>query len=184
MRLACIIACSLLIALTSADFSWAADAPSPTADEADSVDRAAAEAKFAETMRSSVMIGKFTVVDGDKEEIIQQDKYTIDSATKGENGFWIFNARVQYGGKDVKFGMPVKVEWAADTPMITLTNLPIPNLGMYTARVLIYGDLYAGTWSGKDHGGHMYGQIVKQDALAESEPDDEEGDSSDDDAGN
>ena len=31
----------------------------------------------------------------------------------------------------------------------------------YTARVLIYGKQYAGTWSGKDHGGHLFGRIER-----------------------
>ena len=40
--------------------------------------------------------------------------------------------------------------------------LTIPNLGTYTARVLFYGDQYAGTWSaGADHGGHLWGRIEK-----------------------
>jgi hypothetical protein len=46
--------------------------------------------------------------------------------------------------------------------------LSIPGLGTYTARVLIYRGQYAGTWSGGDHGGELWGRIEKS---AGSEPD-------------
>jgi hypothetical protein len=36
--------------------------------------------------------------------------------------------------------------------------------------VLIFGDQYAGTWSGGDHGGHLFGRIEK------TPPEDEDGD--------
>jgi hypothetical protein len=39
--------------------------------------------------------------------------------------------------------------------------LTIPALGTYTARVLLYEDQYAGTWSSKDHGGQVFGKIVR-----------------------
>ena len=42
-------------------------------------------------------------------------------------------------------------------PLITLTDLAIPGMGTYTARVILYRDQYAGTWSGKDHGGQIFG---------------------------
>jgi hypothetical protein len=43
--------------------------------------------------------------------------------------------------------------------VITVDETPIPGLGSYTARVMIYRDHYAGFWSGKDHGGHLFGVI-------------------------
>ena len=45
--------------------------------------------------------------------------------------------------------------------MITLTDLSIPGVGSYTARVVIYGDQYAGTWSGKNVGGQLFGKVVR-----------------------
>ena len=51
--------------------------------------------------------------------------------------------------------------WAGDTPVVELTDLTIPGLGTYTARVLFYRDEYAGTWKGKNAGGQMFGRIVK-----------------------
>jgi hypothetical protein len=57
--------------------------------------------------------------------------------------------------------MPLKVFWAGDTPVISLTDLSIPGLGTYTARVMVYRDQYAGTWKAKDHGGHLFGRITR-----------------------
>ena len=74
---------------------------------------------------------------------------------------WLFVARVEFGGKDVAVPIPLDVKWAGDTPVITLTDLTIPGLGTYTARVLIFRDHYAGTWSGGGHGGHLWGRIER-----------------------
>ena len=57
--------------------------------------------------------------------------------------------------------MKLPVKWAGDTPVISLTNKAIPGFGTFTARVMFYGDEYAGTWSGGSHGGLMWGKIVK-----------------------
>jgi hypothetical protein len=42
-----------------------------------------------------------------------------------------------------------------------MTNLSIPRMGSYTARVVLYRGQYAGTWSAKDHGGQIFGKIVR-----------------------
>jgi hypothetical protein len=52
--------------------------------------------------------------------------------------------------------------WAGDRPVITLTDLSIPGVGTYTARVLLYSDQYAGTWSGGTHGGQVFGKIIHE----------------------
>ena len=54
---------------------------------------------------------------------------------------------------------PLEVKWAGDTPVITLTDLAIPGLGTFTARVLFYRGEYCGTWSAVDHGGTLFGKI-------------------------
>jgi hypothetical protein len=59
---------------------------------------------------------------------------------------------------------------AVSLPVISVTNVAFPGLGTYSARVVIYGDGYAGTWNGRDHGGQMFGRIVQKDA--EAKPDD------------
>jgi hypothetical protein len=55
--------------------------------------------------------------------------------------------------------VPVTIEWAGDTPMITLTEQTVEGLGTFSARVLLYDGLYAGTWKHGQFGGHMWGRI-------------------------
>ena len=49
-----------------------------------------------------------------------------------------------------------------DTPVITLTDISILGFGTYTARVILYRGQYAGTWSGKNYGGQLFGKIVHE----------------------
>ena len=117
-----------------------------------------AERKFQETMTNVTMVGYFT--SGDKAEL-KEDKYTIDRVTKVKEDLWKFEARIQYNKKDVPIAMSLPVKFAGDTPVISLTNFAVPGFGSFTARVLIYGDAYAGTWGDATHGGKLFGKIVK-----------------------
>ena len=75
---------------------------------------------------------------------------------------WLLRTRFECCGKrEVPVPLPVTIKWAGDTPVITLTDLAIPGMGSYTARVVLYRDQYAGTWSGKKGGGQVFGKIVR-----------------------
>ena len=119
---------------------------------------AALEEHFQQSLSGATLVGHFTV--GDQKDL-REEKYTITKVSKIPGGLWLFQVRIQYGKRDVTLPLPLKVRWAGDTPVITLTDLSIPNLGTYTARVLIYRDQYAGTWSGGDVGGQMFGRLVR-----------------------
>jgi hypothetical protein len=116
------------------------------------------EAEFRETMSGAVLVGKFSA--GNREDL-SEERYTISSVKKVAGDLWLINSRIQYGSRDVTVPVPVKVLWAGDTPVITLTDVAIPKVGTFTARVLIYRGAYAGTWSGGDHGGQMFGRIER-----------------------
>jgi hypothetical protein len=104
-------------------------------------------------------VGKFTSKNRDT---LSEDRYTISSAKKLAGDLWSIQTRIQYGERDVTVPVPVKVLWAGDTPVITLTDLTIPGVGTFTSRVLIYRNEYAGTWSSsKGHGGQMFGRIER-----------------------
>jgi hypothetical protein len=135
----------------------AADAPAaatqPVADE-----QAALEEQFAKTMTNAVLVGRFTIEGNDKPPA--EEHYTITSATKVHGDLWLLSARIQFGNKDVTVPLILPVKWAGDTPIITVTKMGIPGIGTYTARVLIYDDHYAGTWSGSPtHRGSLFGKI-------------------------
>ncbi len=125
---------------------------------ADSGNAAALEEQFRQSLSGATLVGHFTV--GDRKDL-REEKYTIAKVSKIPGGLWLFQVRIQYGKRDVTLPLPLKVRWAGDTPVITLTDLSIPNLGTYTARVLIYRDQYAGTWSGGEVGGQMFGRVVR-----------------------
>ena len=69
--------------------------------------------------------------------------------------------RIQYGELDVTLPLDLQVFWAADTPVITLTNFTIPALGTFSARVLVHGSGYAGTWQHGEQGGHLFGRVLR-----------------------
>ena len=90
-----------------------------------------------------------------------KDEYRLHKVAKLSDDRWLFEAEFKLGDVNLKVPIPLEVRWAGDTPVVQLTDLPIGGSGPFTARVLFYGDQYAGTWSGKDHGGHLFGKIVR-----------------------
>ena len=119
------------------------------------------EQQFQETLSGVTLVGHFTITGGEDSDTLREEKYTITKVTKLSDNYWLFFARIQYGGRDVTVPLKLEVKWADDTPIITLTDLELPGLGTYTARVIIYREQYAGTWSGGKYGGHLFGTITK-----------------------
>jgi len=119
------------------------------------------EKKFQEMMAGSTLVGHSTR-NGKERLAPGEERYTIDKVSKLAGDTWLFQARIQYGSHDVPLPVPVTIKWAGDTPVITLTDLKLPGLGTFTARVLLYRDRYAGTWSATDHGGEMFGKIERR----------------------
>ena len=144
----------------------AAEASQP----AENLDRAALEKEFEKTMSGCVLVGRFTVV-GKEDQAPKEERYTITKVKKQDDGEWIFLTRIQYGKNDNQVPLKLKVEWAGDTPVITLTDLTIPGMGTFSSRVLIYRGWYAGTWQHGEVGGHLFGRIEKiQEKKAEKKP--------------
>jgi hypothetical protein len=165
---------ALLCTVALAHFALAEDKPAaPKTDAPAPPDKAEAsktpgpsqeelEAKFKTTMTNAVMNGRWCMVKEGQLQAEQEDKYTIVGVNKLFGDNWIVRARIQYAKHDITAPIPVKVKWAGDTPVITVDGFGLPGGGAaYSARVLIYGDAYAGTWSAGDHGGLMSGLIVR-----------------------
>ena len=95
-----------------------------------------------------------------------KEEYTIRSITKLQGDYWLLNARIKYGGKDLTLPVPLKIQWAGDTPVITLTKAKIPGLGTFSCRVVIYNSKYAGTWAHGEVGGHLFGTLEKPKVAA------------------
>jgi hypothetical protein len=121
-------------------------------------DQAALEEAFAAKLTGSTLVGTFSV---DGREGAKPDRYRMVSAKKVKGDDWIFTATMKLGDREVDLPIPIKVYWADDTPVMSLTDLTIPGMGTFTSRVMFYGDRYAGTWQHGDHGGTFAGLIEK-----------------------
>jgi hypothetical protein len=118
------------------------------------------EKAFAEKMSNAALVGHFTDRTRENAKLPREEKYTLGKVAKLQGDYWLIQARIQYGEHDVSLPLSLRVVWAGDTPVITLDKMPIPGFGTFTCRVMIFGDQYAGTWDGGDHGGHLFGKIV------------------------
>ena len=124
------------------------------------------EQALARLLSGAVFEGQYTVEDA-RGRRTGQDRYTIEQAKKLRGNYWLLVVRIQYDGKDVKVPLTLPVLWAGQTPVITLDKLPVPGLGTFSARVVIHGDRYAGTWDAGDHGGHLWGRIRRAEKRPE-----------------
>ena len=121
------------------------------------------EEDFRKSISGVTLVGHFTLGENSN---LREEKYTIKKVSKISGSIWLFQVRIQYGSNDVTVPLPLNVKWAGDTPIITLTDLSIPGLGTYTARVIIYRDQYAGTWSAAEVKGQLFGRIVREQTLS------------------
>jgi hypothetical protein len=133
---------------------------SPAAPAASQVELTPLEKQFQEMLTNVTLSGYFTV--GDSGET-HQDRYTIKSVTKGKDDQWTFDAQIEYGGKSYAAKVTVPVKWAGDAPVLSMAQYVIAGQGVYSARILMYNGMYAGTWGSQQHGGKMFGKIVKND---------------------
>lgn len=124
------------------------------------VDRVALEKQFEQTLTNAVLVGHFTATGSDAPP--REDRYEIVKVTKQAGNNWLFQAAMRYAGKDLVIPLVIPVEWAGDTAVIQVTDMRIPGGGTYGARVMIFRDQYAGTWSSPKHGGHLFGRIERK----------------------
>ncbi len=125
------------------------------------------EKAFSERMTGTVLVGNYSVVGKDLKPA-NPERYELKKVSKLADDLWVFEARIKYGQTDVTLPLTLRMIWAEDTPMISLTNANLPGLGAaFGARVIFHGDLYAGTWQHGKVGGHLWGTIEKAEAAKE-----------------
>jgi len=92
-------------------------------------------------MRGTVLDGHFTLVrlDGDSSaegggEPARQrsERYEIEKVVKRSADIWTFHARIQFGDTDVTLPVPVKLLWAGDTPVVSVTDPGLRAVGYPT----------------------------------------------------
>jgi hypothetical protein len=141
-----------------AGISAAQDSPKPAATP--KVELNELEKKFQNSMKNAVFVGRWCLTKDGKMGESKKERYTINNAQKVTDKSWVISARMQWGEKDITVPIPISLLWAGDTPVITLDKLWIPGAGTYSARVMVYDDTYAGTWSGPSYGGLLNGVIT------------------------
>jgi hypothetical protein len=115
--------------------------------------------KFEQMMSGATLVGHSARFDQDGSS--GEERYAIDKVSRLTGDTWLFQTRLKYGLHEIPVPIPLQIQWAGDTPVITLTDLTIPGVGTYTARVLLYHDQYAGTWNGGSASGQVFGKIVR-----------------------
>lgn len=131
-------------------------------------DKAALEKQLAEKLTHSRLMGFYQTIG--QEGPPKEDEYTLGEVEKKDGNIWLFHASLQFGSKVINLPLEVPILWAGDTPVISVTDFKVPGMGTYTARVLFYGEHYAGTWSSAQHGGYLWGRIQKLPAQETKPP--------------
>src|SRR5262245_52357370 len=112
----------------------AQDAPAPALNQT--------EARFQEALSGVTVIGFSANESGETREV----RYVIERISKIGADLWKFEARIPSHGNEVKVALPLPVKWAGDTPVISVSKVPLPGLSGYSARVVIHDGSYAGMW--------------------------------------
>ena len=119
------------------------------------------EAEFQQMLTGAKLTGQFTM-DGKPLNDLQDELYEIHKVQKlkPDGDTWAIHSRIKYGEHDLVLPVPIKVKWAGNTPVLTLDNMFLPGLGTFSARVVLHGNRYAGTWQHDSVGGHLFGNII------------------------
>jgi hypothetical protein len=142
--------------------------PTATSIEKDAAELTARIAELEKSLTGAVLVGHFTVTGrpgGDTHE----ERYELGDVKHLQGDMWLISARIKYGDHDLTIPLTLPIRWAGDTPIICVDEMAFPGMGTYTARVMFYRDHYAGFWTGKDHGGHLFGTL-EHPAEKEAEP--------------
>jgi hypothetical protein len=128
--------------------------------EPESTNPADRDRAFEAMMANATLVGQSTSFG--REGISGKEEYVIEKVSKVSGDRWLFHTTMKLASRELTVPIPITILWAGDTPVITLTDLAIPGVGSYSARVLLFRDHYAGSWIGDEGGGHVFGDIVRR----------------------
>ena len=120
------------------------------------------EATFKAMLTKATLNGHWCSTKDGKLGPEKEDKYNIVGANKVGGDKWVISTRIKMNGRETVVPIPAEVKWAGDTAVLSVDNLQYPGAGTYSARVLFHEHTYAGTWSGGDQGGLLYGIITNE----------------------
>lgn len=155
------LAAPLLLAFV-APVTFAEDAKPSAAGVESSAPSAEQEAKLTTSLTNATLKGRWAPIKDGQLGPEKEDAYQIVSAKKIEGDKWVLNARLTYGGQAMDVPVPAVAKWVGDTVVLLFDNINFGGPRNYSARLMISGNTYAGSWSGGDHGGMLYGVIVHE----------------------
>jgi hypothetical protein len=141
--------------------SFAEEAPKATPTAGSTSASADQEAKLIATFANATMKGRWAPLKDGQLGEEKEETYQIVSAQKLDGERWQINARLQFHGQIMNLPVPATVKWAGDTAVLLFDDINVGTPRRYSARLMIHGDSYSGTWSGGDHGGMLYGVITR-----------------------
>jgi hypothetical protein len=98
----------------------------PAATEKPKLTPAELEGKFVATMSKATMTGRWCLIQDGALTPEKEEKYTILGARKLEGDSWMIGTKMNYGGREIIAPIPVKVQWAGDTPVIIVEKMTVP----------------------------------------------------------
>lgn len=156
------------LALADAPTEPAPDDSSSRTGAADASAQSELDATLIKMLSGATLEGSYTRTSADSDATnLSREKYTLGEVKKLNKNLWLFPTRIQYGDKDATLPITVPIEWAGDTPVVVVDNLPLPGFGTVSARVMFFADHYAGYWKHGDSDGHLFGTIRREGAVAE-----------------
>jgi len=117
------------------------------------------EAKFIALLHNATLQGRWAPLKDGQLGPEKEDTYQIVSVQKTDGEHWQINARLHYGDKSIDVPVPATVKFAGDTAILIVDDFSLGNYRAYSARLMFHDNAYAGTWSGGDHGGMLYGVV-------------------------
>ena len=88
------------------------------------------DAKLKNLLAHATLTGRWCMIRNGQLGTNQADKYTIQGIEKVSGESWMLHAHIQYGQRDVIAPIPVRIQWAGDTPVLVVDNLGIPGGGV------------------------------------------------------
>lgn len=119
------------------------------------------DAAFAEMVADSTWESSWHAKGEDGLDEGGQNRYRIIRAQKVNGDDWIILGEFELQGKQVRLPLPAKVFWADDTPVLSMTGLPLPGEPLFTVRILFKGDMFSGVFQSNQLSGALVGMKVK-----------------------
>lgn len=94
--------------------------------------------------------------------VIDGTGYRLQRLERGpEQGQWTLHATFRFAGIDLTLGVPTRLDWAGEQPVLVFTAVRVLAFGPYDTSLLFAGERWCGVWTGPGgEGGHLGGTLI------------------------